>query len=112
MTSENESDKDEIPATKMGSNLPEEQKTVITTPGEMADVDPLIGRRIGSIEISALLGEGAFGKVYRGHDTALSRDVAVKFLKGGLDQHRRALFAREAKAIAALSQHPHIVTIQ
>lgn len=80
-------------------------------PSPSSTTDPLVGQRIGTIEIEVLLGEGAFGKVYRAYDSALSRNVAIKFLKGGLDQQRRTLFEREAKAIAALSQHPHIVTI-
>lgn len=58
------------------------------------------------------LGEGGMGVVWRARDLRLDRDVAVKVLPEGLadDPARRALFEREAKAVAAL-RHPNIVTI-
>ncbi len=80
----------------------------VATPG---GADPLIGADLGSYEIIELLGQGGFGKVYRARDKTLGRDVAIKFLHSTLDFRRRALFQREAKAIAALSKHPNIVAI-
>ena len=58
------------------------------------------------------LGEGGMGVVWRARDLRLDRDVAIKVLPEGLadDPSRRALFEREAKAVAAL-RHPNIVTI-
>ncbi len=49
------------------------------------------------------------GEVYRGRDTALQRDVAIKVLPALVDQDadRLARFTREAQALAALN-HPHI----
>jgi serine/threonine protein kinase len=38
-----------------------------------------VGTRLGSLEITALLGKGGMGEVYRARDTKLKRDVAVKF---------------------------------
>ena len=73
--------------------------------------DPLMGADLGSYEIIELLGQGGFGKVYRARDKTLGRDVAIKFLHSTVDFRRRALFQREAKAIAALSKHPNIVAI-
>lgn len=58
------------------------------------------------------LGEGGMGVVWRARDLRLDRDVAIKVLPEGVadDPARRALFEREAKAVAAL-RHPNIVTI-
>src|SRR3954451_14106667 len=62
--------------------------------------------RLGRFEIRAVLGEGAFGRVYRGYDAELRRDVAIKVPHtAGLDEEFRARFIREARAIAAI-HHP------
>jgi Tol biopolymer transport system component/serine/threonine protein kinase len=78
-------------------------------PGEPA---PLArGRRLGPYEISAHLGGGGMGEVYRARDTRLGRDVAVKILRRRLlDEAGRARFEREARAIAALS-HPNVLAV-
>ena len=73
--------------------------------------DPLLGADVGSYKIIELLGAGGFGKVYKARDKTLGREVAIKFLHSTVDFKRRALFQREAKAIAALSKHPNIVAI-
>jgi len=39
-----------------------------------------IGARVGPYEILSLLGAGGMGEVYRGRDTQLDRDVALKIL--------------------------------
>ena len=41
------------------------------------------GTRLGGYEIVSLLGAGGMGEVYRGRDTRLDRDVAIKVLPGG-----------------------------
>jgi serine/threonine protein kinase len=63
-------------------------------------------------EIVALIGAGGMGEVYRGRDTRLDRDIAIKVLNErlALDGRLLARFRTEAKAIAALS-HPNIVSI-
>jgi serine/threonine protein kinase len=38
------------------------------------------GSRIGPYEVTALIGEGGMGKVWRAHHTALKRDDALKVL--------------------------------
>ena len=70
------------------------------------------GTRIGAHEIRTLLGVGGMGEVYRAHDAALGRDVAIKILPEVwlADADRRARFDREARVLASLN-HPHIGAI-
>ena len=42
------------------------------------------GARIGPYVVSAQIGAGGMGEVYRATDSTLRRDVAVKVLPGGL----------------------------
>ena len=71
-----------------------------------------VGDRLGHYDVTALIGEGGMGQVYRAHDTTLKRDVALKVLPAGTatDRDRLKRFQREAQAIAALN-HPNVVTI-
>jgi len=70
------------------------------------------GTRIGSYEITAQIGVGGMGEVYRATDTKLKREVAIKVLPEGLaaDGERLARFQREAEVLAALN-HPGIAHI-
>jgi serine/threonine-protein kinase len=70
------------------------------------------GTRLGAYEIVALIGAGGMGEVYRGRDTRLSRDVAIKVLPEAFtgDAERLARFKREAQVLASLN-HPHIGAI-
>jgi serine/threonine protein kinase len=72
----------------------------------------MIGMRVGSYEITALLGEGGMGEVYRARDTRLGRDVAIKVLPSTFaqDPDRLARFEREAQVLAALN-HPNIAHV-
>src|SRR2546426_5560043 len=65
-----------------------------------------IGTQLGSHEITALLGKGGMGEVYRARDTKLKRDVAIKILPDEFsrDPERVARFQREGEALAALNQ--------
>ena len=68
--------------------------------------------RPGPCEVTARIGVGGMGKVYRATDTKLKRDVAVKVLPSALaaDPERLARFQREAKTLASLN-HPNIAAI-
>jgi len=70
------------------------------------------GARLGPYEVTALLGQGGMGEVYRARDTRLGRDVAIKVLAPDLTAtpEVRARFEREAQAISQLN-HPHICTL-
>ena len=71
-----------------------------------------IGARIGPYEITARLGAGGMGEVYRAKDSNLERDVAIKILPDTFaqDQQRIARFEREAKVLASLN-HPNIASV-
>jgi len=63
------------------------------------------GSRLGVYEITALIGEGGMGQVYRARDSRLDRDVAIKVLPPEFtaDPDRVARFEREAKTLASLN---------
>ena len=71
-----------------------------------------VGDQLGHYHLTALLGQGMMGKVFRATDTRLSRDVALKLLPGSLATHpdRLARFQREARVLASLN-HPGIAAI-
>jgi serine/threonine-protein kinase len=70
------------------------------------------GTRLGVYEVTAQIGEGGMGEVYRATDTKLKRDVAVKVLPSALaaDPERLARFQREAEVLASLNR-PNIAAI-
>lgn len=70
------------------------------------------GTRLGPYEIVAPIGAGGMGEVYRGTDTRLRRDIAIKILPATFvtDRTRLARLEQEARATAAL-RHPNVLTI-
>src|SRR5262245_52104467 len=66
----------------------------------------MIGQALGSYHVTAKLGAGGMGEVYRAMDTRLGREVAIKFSAEQFSER----FAREARAVAALN-HPNICTL-
>ena len=70
------------------------------------------GTRLGVYEITAQIGEGGMGQVYRATDTKLKRQVAIKILPPAVaaDADRLARFQREAEVLASLN-HPNIAAI-
>jgi serine/threonine protein kinase len=75
-----------------------------TTPGSLG--------RLGTYEVTELLGRGGFGIVLKAFDSALGRAVAIKVLAPQLatSAAARSRFAREARAAAAVV-HEHVVAI-
>ena len=67
------------------------------------------GITLGPYQVTAKIGEGGMGEVYRARDTKLDRDVALKVLPEAFtaDPDRLARFEREAKVLASLN-HPNI----
>jgi len=61
------------------------------------------GTRLGPYEITAPIGHGGMGEVYKATDTRLDRTVAIKVSQAAFSER----FEREARAVAALN-HPHI----
>lgn len=63
-------------------------------------------------EIVKSIGEGGMANVYLAHDTILDRDVAIKVLRGDLENNEKFIrrFQREAKSVSDLS-HPNIVEV-
>ena len=79
-------------------------------PPDTAEV--ALPRRLGKFELRERLGSGSFGVVYRGWDTVLNREVAVKVPRPEVvssESDVRA-FLREARNAIDL-QHPNIVAI-
>jgi serine/threonine protein kinase len=72
----------------------------------------MIGHTLAHYGITATLGAGGMGEVYRATDTKLGRDVAIKLLPAELaqDPERLARFEREAKLLASLN-HPNIAHV-
>jgi len=70
------------------------------------------GERFGPYEVTAQIGVGGMGEVYRATDTNLKRQVAIKVLPASVagDVDRLARFQREAEVLAAFN-HPNIAAI-
>jgi eukaryotic-like serine/threonine-protein kinase len=70
------------------------------------------GTQLGPYRISAQIGAGGMGEVYRAVDTRLGREVAIKVLSRNLSRDAEALrrFEQEARA-AGMLNHPNIVAV-
>ena len=70
------------------------------------------GTPFGRYRLVELLGRGGMGEVWRAHDTAIDRVVALKVLPANFadDQVYQERFRREAHAAAGLNE-PHVIPI-
>jgi serine/threonine protein kinase len=78
-----------------------------------ASKDPLIGKQLGDYRITSILASGGMARIYKGMDTQLRRQAAIKVLepeKLEIDKTLTKRFQREARAVAAL-EHDNIITI-
>src|SRR4051794_6643287 len=86
----------------------------LSTPAVANDIGGGIrtGQALGHYTISAQIGSGGMGEVYRARDDTLNRDVALKTLPTAFafDPDRLARLTREARVLASLN-HPHIAAI-
>jgi len=75
----------------------------------LAEVGQMLHNRYRIVE---LLGQGGMATIYRGHDTQLGRDVAIKVLRSeyGRDPAFVARFRQEAQSAAVLN-HPNVVQV-
>lgn len=75
-------------------------------------ISDLVGQTLGQYQITARLGRGGMGDVYKAHQPSLNRDVAIKVMLPHIasDEGFGVRFQREARTVAAL-RHPHIVQI-
>jgi eukaryotic-like serine/threonine-protein kinase len=81
-------------------------ETLATKPDE---IDSLVGARLGTFRIDAVIGRGGMGVVYRGFDEALQRPVAIKTMRFD-DATARARFLYEARSQAKL-RHRNVVPL-
>jgi serine/threonine protein kinase len=72
----------------------------------------MIGTSFNQYLITASIGAGGMGEVFRARDTRLNREVAIKLLPKAFaaDTNRLRRFEQESKTLAALN-HPNILTI-
>jgi Tol biopolymer transport system component/predicted Ser/Thr protein kinase len=72
----------------------------------------VIGRSLSQYRVTASIGAGGMGEVYRATDSRLGREVAIKVLPPDTAAHpdRRQRFEQEARAASALN-HPNILTV-
>src|SRR5580693_1211140 len=70
------------------------------------------GERLGPYEVVAPIGAGAMGEVFRGRDTRLERDVAIKLVASELagDPELVRRFEQEARAAGGLN-HPNVLVV-
>ena len=99
----------------MGRNTVAEDYRVETRPSTYNQPRAMAlspGTRLGPYEVTAQIGVGGMGEVYRARDGRLQRDVAIKVLPEAFaqDSDRLARFEREARTLASLN-HQNIAAI-
>ncbi len=86
------------------------ESDILTQPVKMEQ--SVIGKIVDNYQITAVLGKGGMGVVYKARNRALEKDVALKMMDASLSRDESFLkrFQSEAKALARL-QNPNIVTV-
>src|SRR5215468_924214 len=80
-------------------------------PAAGQETGDLLGRKVGTIRIHKLLGEGGMGAVYAGFDERLRREVALKAVRAdALTSNGRSRLLSEARVLSRLN-HPNICAI-
>lgn len=88
------------PEDDLAASIREVEEKLLGPSGE-AEKDPFVGTTVGPYRVSAFLGVGGMGRVYRATDTRLKRTVALKFLRVN-DPESVARLLKEAQALAQL----------
>jgi serine/threonine protein kinase/DNA-binding winged helix-turn-helix (wHTH) protein len=96
----------------------EPSEALRTLEGQIATRDQLLqlrtaaGRSLRGYRMGELIGEGAYGEVYRAVQPTVDREVAVKVISAELANDPRFIrrFELEAQAVARL-EHPHVVPL-
>lgn len=84
-----------------------------STPLKAADMDPLVGTKLGDrYEIVSVIGRGGMGVVYKAHQEQMDKLMAIKMLHSHMVSDSEAVkrFYREAKTVSQVRHH-HIVTL-
>ncbi len=116
MAAHDESLESELAQSKPSAHLAATRAVVTESPSPSgaapAAFGPGAGAAAGRYRRVVELGRGAMGVVYKGRDTVLERDVAIKLIGDEVRKNPMALdmFFQEAKAMAALN-HPNLVTV-
>ncbi|HEY4000449.1 MAG TPA: protein kinase [Candidatus Xenobia bacterium] len=85
---------------------PQSDATVpVPLPGAVPTTPPL---NIPGYELDSVLGEGAYGQVWKARQVQTGQAVAVKILFGGVDI---ATLAREVARMANVGEHPHVASL-
>src|SRR5271170_369813 len=92
--------------------IPGDLAPLATVPCRKCGQPIMMPMRLRQFELRSFVGSGGNGTVYRGWDTTLERQVAVKLMKKELleDTQARESFYREARACAQLN-HTNIIHI-
>src|SRR5579859_1031486 len=71
----------------------------------------MIGYTVNQYRITAAIGAGGMGEVFRARDTRLNREVKIKVLPNDFVQDPERLWRFEQESTLAALNHPNILTI-